>query len=138
MVLKNYYKENYVSVWVGKCENNDLYNEYIEKHYDREDDESTFELGNDFGIDTYDDTYTLVYFSKNDTSELAVLLDVGEPDYVIEEFQKKYGRNLDEKYNCTVMIYDLNYKGDVIVNKNNKYGEFRFLGSVESNKFDML
>lgn len=134
MVLKNYYKENYVSVWVGKCENNDLYNEYIEKHYDRDDDESTFELGNDFGIDTY----TLVYFSENDTSELAVLLDVGEPDYVIEEFQKKYGKNLDEKYNCTVMIYDLNYKGNVIVNKNNKYGEFRFLGSVESSKFDML
>lgn len=138
MRLKNYDKENYVSVWVGVCDNVEKYNEYIKNHYDRDDEQSTFELGEDFGIDTYDDTYTLVYFSENATTSIQELLDIGEPEYVIENFKRFYGEKLDKQYNCTIMIYDMKYDGTIKHCQNPKYGEFDFLGSMEADKFDLI
>ena len=138
MKIKSYSKENYVSVWIGKCECMDLFNKYIEKKYNENNENSMFELGKDFGIQSYNEDFTLVYFNEKATKKLSVILDVGAPDYVMEYFVKKYGEELDEGYNCAVMFYDMQYDGEYKKCCNEEYGEFVYLGSLPSNKFDML
>ena len=138
MKIKSYSMENYVSVWVGKCENMDLFNRYIEKNYNEDDEDSKFELGKDFGIQTYNEDFTLVYYDEKSTTNLSTLLDVGAPEYVMDYFIKEYGEELEEEYNCAVMFYDMKYDGICKKVHNEKYGEFWYLGNLSSNKFDML
>ena len=139
MNIKSYRKENYVSVWIGKCNSMELFNAYIKFKYLNGDDESSaFELGNDFGIFTYEEEYSLVHYSDEMTKKLETLLDTGAPDYVVTHFVEQYGEELSEEYNCAVMFYDMEYTGEVERYNNEKFGEFVFLGSVYSDKFDML
>ena len=105
--------------------------------YEKED-ESWFELGNDFGINFYDEDFSLVNYSENSTRDIAVLLDTGAPDYVAEHFIELMGQELAEEFNCCVMFYDMEYKGEVKEIHNEQYGYFVYLGSMESDKFDML
>ncbi len=138
-MIKNYVKEDYLSVWVGKCENIELFNAYIKFHYLEDDDEScTFELGKDFEILTYEEEYSLVHYGEVTTKNISELLDTGAPDYVTEYFVKKYGSCLQKEYNCCVMFYDMKYEGQVEEVINEQYGEFKFLGSMVADKFDLL
>lgn len=140
MKIRGYEKEDYVSVWIGKCKDMELFNAYIDKNYALadKDDQSLFLLGNDFGIYTYEEDFSLVYYSDKSTKKLEVLLDTGAPEYVMNHFIEQYGEELNEEYNCAVMFYDMDYTGEVKHYNNEKFGEFVFLGSVYSDKFDML
>lgn len=135
-MTKFYGKEDYVSVWIGNCNSQEQFNEYIELkniHGDLH-----FELGNDFGIYSYDEDFSLVYYSKNATRDLSILLDTGAPEYVAKHFIKKKGRFLKEDFNCCVMFYDMKYTGKMKEIVNEQYGKFVYLGSMASDKFDML
>lgn len=79
-----------------------------------------------------------MYYDEKSTTNLPTLLDVGAPDYVMDYFIDKYGEDLSEEYNCAVMFYDMEYDGKCEKCCNEKYGEFVYLGSLPSNKFDML
>ena len=140
MEIRGYGKKDHVSVWIGKCNSMELFNAYIEKNYALvdEDDVSLFLLGNDFGIRTYDEDFSLVNYSEKPSKSLNILLDTGVPDYVVTHFIEQYGEELNEEYNCAVMFYDMEYTGEVKQHKSEKFGEFVFLGSIYSNKFDML
>lgn len=138
MEIKSYTEENYVSVWIGKCKEFEVFNQYIDKKYGVEDEESAFCLGSDFGIKTYNEDFSLVYFNETATKRLDILLDVGAPDYVMTHFLEQYGEELEEEYNCAIMFYDMKYTGELTKCVNDKFGEFVFLGSLFSNKFDML
>lgn len=95
-------------------------------------------LGNDFGIHTYEEDFSLVYYSDESTKSLKVLLDTGASEYVMNHFIEQYGEELNEEYNCAVMFYEMDYTGEVKHYNNEKFGEFVFLRSVYSDKFDML
>lgn len=138
--IKSYRKEDYVSVWIGRCESMDLFNEYICLNYyeDSENEKSKFELGNDFGILSYDEDFSLVYFTDEPTTDLSILLDTGAPEYVLQHFLKECGNQLEEEFNCCVMFYDMQYHGECNEAINEIYGKFIFIGSVYSDKFDML
>lgn len=138
MEIKSYSMENYVSVWIGKCESLELFNEYMDKNYGADDEDSKFMLGKDFGIQSYNEDFMLVYYDEKSTTKLSVLLDTGAPDYVMDYFIEKYGEELEEEYNCAVMFYDMKYEGERNKFFNEKYGEFWYLGNLSSNKFDML
>ena len=140
-MIKSYGKENYVSVWIGNCKTMDLFNEYIEIQYpnDDEDDEvSRFELGKNFGIRTYEEAFSLVNYCEVETNNLKELLNTGAPDYVEQYFIQQNGQCLQEKFNCCIMFYDMDYSGNKKEIINEKYGKFVFLGSMVSDKFDML
>lgn len=95
-------------------------------------------MGKDFEIFSYDEDFLLVYFDNEETTELKILLDTGAPDYVLKYFIDLYGEQLDEKYNCCIMFYDMKYDGLYREINNENYGKFVFLDSMYSNKFDML
>lgn len=140
-MIKSYGKENYVSVWIGNCKTLDLFNEYIEIHYsngDGDDELSRFELGKDFGIRTYEEAFSLVNYCEIETNNLKELLNTGAPDYVMQHFVEQEGQYLQKEFNCCVMFYDMDYTGDKKEIINEKYGRFVFLGSMVSDKFDML
>ena len=141
--MAEYYgRKNYLSVWIGKCPKMDLFNEYINlkylQEYEEDDECSRFELGKDFGIKTYDEDYSLVNYLEEETNDLNVLLYTGAPDYVTEHFINQEGQYLQEKYNCCVMFYDMDYTGERKEVLNEQFGKFVFLGSLVSDKFDML
>lgn len=45
---------------------------------------------------------------------------------------------MQEQYNCCVMFYDMDYTGELKEVLNEQFGKFVFLGSLVSDKFDML
>lgn len=135
--MNEYYgKEDYVSVWIGKCSEEELFNEYIELKAVEGD--FSFELGNDFGISSYDEDFSLVYYRQKGTKNLKVLLDTGVPKYVIKHFVKKAGRFLKEEFNCCVMFCEMDYTGEVKEVINEKFGKFVYLGSMVFDMSDML
>lgn len=140
MGIESYGRKNYISVWIGKCKSMKLFNAYIDKNYALvdEDDMSLFLLGNDFGIRTYDEDFSLVNYIDEPTKKVETVLDTGAPDYVVTHFIEQYGEEFEEEFNCAVMFYDMDYSGKVKRHTSEKYGEFVFLGSCYSDKFDML
>lgn len=139
--MAEYYdRPGYLSVWLGDCENMELFNEYIELQYtDDEDDDtkSAFLLGEDFGIAYYDEDFSLVSYLDEKTDDLGKLLDTGAPEYVIEEYKKLIGSQLKRKYNCCVMFYEMKYTGKLFETVESKYGVFTFIGCIEADVKDI-
>ena len=132
--------KGYLSVWLGDCEREELFNKYIELQYTEDEDDDTksaFLLGEDFGIAWYDDDFVLVNFLSEKTDDLGQLLDCGAPDCVIEEYKKLIGSQLERKYNCCVMFYEMRYTGEMLKTVESKYGVFTFIGSIEADVGDL-
>lgn len=143
IMAKYYGGQGYLSVWLGDCESQELFNEYIEygRTYDEgdedDDEKSAFKLGEDFGIMFYDEDFSLVSFLDEKTDDLGLLLDTGAPEYVIEEYKKMIGSQLERKYNCCVMFYEMKYTGKMLETIESKYGVFTFIGSIEADVDDI-
>lgn len=129
--------EGYLSVWLGDCKSQELFNEYIEYRGTDDGTRCGFLLGEDFGIMYYDEDCSLVSYLNEKTDDLGLLLDTGAPDYVIDEYKKIIGSQLERKYNCCVMFYEMNYTGKMLETIESKYGVFTFIGSIEADVMDV-
>lgn len=129
--------EGYLSVWLGDCEKEELFVEYIKFRGTNDGTRCAFYLGEDFGIMYYDDDCSLVNYLDEKTNDLNLLLDTGAPDYVIDEYKKLIGSKLERKYNCCVMFYEMKYPGEMLKTIESKYGVFTFIGCIEADVMDV-
>ncbi len=127
---KNYCYSNdeYLSVFVGVCKSQELLDQYLEKDYEllNEYDCIGFELGVDFGINTYDEDFSVFVVNPNmskDLEEVFVEAEVFDMDLL----KKDYPDGLDRPYNTAIIIGRLKYEGEV-KEIQNEFGYFKFLG----------
>ena len=126
-----YSKDNYVSVFVGLCESEDLLTKYMKKDYELlEDDYIGFELGVDFGINTYDEDFMVMVWNEKISNSIdtifkdAVVFD-------INKLKSVYSDNLNESYNVAIVIGELKYEGQIQEVHNEEFGYFKFLGTYK-------
>lgn len=126
-----YSKDNYVSVFVGLCESEELLTKYMKKDYELlEDDYIGFELGVDFGINTYDEDFMVMVWNEKISNSIdtifkdAVVFD-------INKLKSVYSDNLNESYNVAIVIGELKYEGQIQEVHNEEFGYFKFLGTYE-------
>ena len=124
----SYSNDDYMSVFVGVCKSESLLDEYMDKDYDLlGDDYIGFELGVDFGINTYDEDFMVrVVHDKSSTDIDEVFKDAEVFDLSI--LKKQYPNGFDQPYNAVVVIGRMKYEGDITEVHNEKFGYFKFLG----------
>ena len=72
-------RENRCSVFVGVCKSQELFEQYWEKDYDLLHNEYIgFEMGVDFGINTYDEDFAIMILQKNLTTKIDELVEDAE------------------------------------------------------------
>ena len=127
---KNYCFSNdeYLSVFVGVCKSQELLDQYLEKDYELLNEYNCigFELGVDFGINTYDEDFSVFIVNPNmskDLEEVFVEAEVFDMDLL----KKDYPDGLDRPYNTAIIIGRLKYEGEV-KEIQNEFGYFKFLG----------
>lgn len=126
-----YSKDNYVSVFVGLCESEELLTKYMKKDYELlEDNYIGFELGVDFGINTYDEDFMIMVWNEKISNSIdtifkdAVVFD-------INKLKSVYSDNLNESYNVAIVIGELKYEGQIQEVHNEEFGYFKFLGTYK-------
>lgn len=126
-----YSKDNYVSVFVGLCESEELLTKYMKKDYELlEDNYIGFELGVDFGINTYDEDFMVMVWNEKISNSIdtifkdAVVFD-------INKLKSVYSDNLNESYNVAIVIGELKYEGQIQEVHNEEFGYFKFLGTYK-------
>lgn len=127
---KNYCYSNdeYLSVFVGVCKSQELLDQYLEQDYEllNEYDCIGSEFGIDFGINFYDEDFSVFVVNPNmskDLEEVFVEAEVFDMDLL----KKDYPDGLDRPYNTAIIIGRLKYEGEV-KEIQNEFGYFKFLG----------
>ena len=120
--------DEYLSVFVGVCKSQELLDQYLEKDYELLNEYNCigFELGVDFGINTYDEDFSVFIVNPNmskDLEEVFVEAEVFDMDLL----KKDYPDGLDRPYNTAIIIGRLKYEGEV-KEIQNEFGHFKFLG----------
>ena len=120
--------DEYLSVFVGVCNSQELLDQYLEKDYELLNEYNCigFELGVDFGINTYDEDFSVFIVNPNmskDLEEVFVEAEVFDMDLL----KKDYPDGLDRPYNTAIVIGRLKYEGEV-KEIQNEFGYFKFLG----------
>lgn len=120
--------DEYLSVFVGVCKSQELLDQYLEKDYELLNEYNCigFELGVDFGINTYDEDFSVFIVNPNmskDLDEVFVEAEVFDMDLL----KKDYPDGLDRPYNTAIIIGRLKYEGEV-KEIQNEFGYFKFLG----------
>lgn len=127
---KNYCYSNdeYLSVFVGVCKSQELLDQYLEKDYEllNEYDCIGFELGVDFGINTYDEDFSVFVVNPKMSKDLEEVFVEAEV-FDMELLKKDYPDGLDRPYNTAIIIGRLKYEGEV-KEIQNEFGYFKFLG----------
>lgn len=120
--------ENRCSVFAGVCKSRELFEQYWEKDYDLLwDDFIGFEMGVDFGINTYDEDFAVMVLQKNLTSQIDELVKDAET-FDIDALKRMYPNGLDRPYNAIVILHRVIYDGSVKEVQNETFGYFKFLG----------
>ena len=127
----SYSNDKYMSVFLGVCKTESLLEEYMEKDYDfLVEDYIGFELGIDFGINTYDEDFMVrVVNDKNSNVIDEIFKDAIVFD--LSKLKEQYPDGFDQPYNAVVVIGRMKYEGDVKEVHNEKFGYFKFLGNFE-------
>jgi len=116
---------------MGVCKTESLLEEYMEKDYDfLDDDYIGFELGIDFGINTYDEDFMVRVV--NDKSSDSI--DEVFKDAIVFELsilKEQYPDGFDQPYNAVIVIGRMKYEREVKEVYNEKFGYFKFLGIYE-------
>ena len=120
--------DEYLYVFVGVCKSQELLDQYLEKDYELLNEYNCigFELGVDFGINTYDEDFSVFIVNPNmskDLEEVFVEAEVFDMDLL----KKDYPDGLDRPYNTAIVIGRLKYEGEV-KEIQNEFGYFKFLG----------
>lgn len=124
--------ENRCSVFAGVCKSQELFEQYWEKDYELLwDDYIGFEMGIDFGINTYDEDFAVMVLQKNLTSQIDELVkDAGTFD--IDALKRMYPDGLDRPYNAIIILHRVVYDGPIKEVQNETFGYFKFLGVFDS------
>ena len=124
--------ENLCSVFVGVCKSQELFEQYWGKDYDLLwDDCIGFEMGIDFGINTYDEDFAVMVLQKGLTDQIDELVKDAEV-FDVDALKRMYPDGLDRQYNAIVVLDRMAYDGNVKEVDNGEFGYFRFLGVFDS------
>lgn len=124
--------KNLCSVFVGVCKSQELFEQYWEKDYDLLwDDCIGFEMGVDFGINTYDEDFAVMVLQKGLTDQIDELVKDAEV-FDVDALKRMYPDGLDRQYNAIVVLDRMAYDGNVKEVDNGEFGYFRFLGVFDS------
>lgn len=124
--------ENRCSVFVGVCKSRKLFEQYWEKDYELLcDDYIGFEMGVDFGINTYDEDFAVMVLQKNLTCKIDELVKDAET-FDIDALKKMYPNGLDRPYNAIIILHRVIYDGLIKEVQNETFGYFKFLGVFDS------
>lgn len=123
-----YSNDEYVSVFIGNCNSQELLNRYLEKDYEMLDvDCIGSEFGIDFGINTYDEDFLVAIANakaSNSIEEIFAETDV----FDIDKLKADYPNDLEDFYNAAIVVGKLKYEGDTKEIQNNEFGHFKFWG----------
>lgn len=101
--------ENRCSVFAGVCGFRELFEQYWEKDYDLLwEDYIGFELGIDFGINTYDEDFAVMAYQKKLTTQIDELVKDAET-FDIDALKKCYPDGLDRPYNAIIIPHRVAY-----------------------------
>ena len=124
--------ESRCSVFAGICKSQELFEQYWEKDYDLlEDDCIGFEMGVDFGINTYDEDFAVMVLQKNLTVGIEELVKDAEI-FDIDALKRMYPDGLDRPYNAIIILDRVIYDGSIKEVQNETFGYFKFLGVFDS------
>lgn len=120
--------DEYLSVFIGVCKSQEILDQYLEQNYEllTEYDCIGSEFGVDFGINFYDEDFSVFIVNPNmskDLDEVFVEAEVFDMDLL----KKDYPDGLDRPYNTAIVIGRLKYEGEV-KEIQNEFGYFKFLG----------
>ena len=124
----SYSNDKYMSVFLGVCKTDKLLEKYMKKDYDVLDDMYIgFEMGVDFGINTYDEDFMVrVVNSEASNSIETIFKDAVMFD--LSELITQYPNGLEQEYNAVIIIGRMKYEGDIKEVHNKKFGYFKFFG----------
>lgn len=125
-------RENRCSVFAGVCKSRELFEQYWEKDYDRLwEDDIGFEMGIDFGINTYDEDFAVMVLQKDLTCRVEELVKDAET-FDIDALKRMYPNGLDRPYNAIIILHRMIYDGPVREVENETFGYYKFLGVFDS------
>ena len=125
-------RENRCSVFVGVCKSQELFEQYWEKDYDLLHNEYIgFEMGVDFGINTYNEDFAIMMLRKNLTTKIDELVEDAEI-FDIDALKRLYPDGLDRPYNAIIVLDRVSYDGSIQEVQNETFGYFKFLGVFDS------
>ena len=96
-----------------------------------EDDYIGFEMGVDFGINTYDEDFAVMVLQKNSTARIDELVK-GAEIIDIDALKRMYPDRLDRPYNAIIILDRIIYDGAIKEVQNETFGYFKFLGVFDS------
>lgn len=124
--------ESRCSIFVGVCKSQELFEQYWEKDYDLLHNEYIgFEMGVDFGINTYDEDFAIMILQKNLTTKIDELVEDAEI-FDIDALKRLYPDGLDRPYNAIIVLDRVSYDGSIQEVQNETFGYFKFLGVFDS------
>lgn len=124
--------ESRCSIFVGVCKSQELFEQYWEKDYDLlHNDYIGFEMGVDFGINTYNEDFAIMMLRKNLTTKIDELVKDAEI-FDIDVLKRLYPDGLDRPYNAIIILDRVSYDGSIQEVQNETFGYFKFLGVFDS------
>lgn len=128
----SYSNEEYLSVFVGTCKSQELFEQYWDKDYERLDNDFIgFEMGVDFGINTYDEDFAVMVLKEKSTDQIDVLFEDAEI-FELDELKRMFLNGLDQPYNAVIILDRMKYDGKIKEVSNEAFGYFKFLGVFKS------
>lgn len=99
--------ESRVSVFVGVCESEELFDQYWQDEV----------LAYDFGL-CYDEDFAYISFREDPQKQIDALFDGPGDIFDVEELKRAYPQGLDRAYNVVYRVGRVDYKG-VVTEVNN-------------------
>lgn len=128
----SYSNDEYLSVFVGVCKSQELFEQYWDKDYERLDNnEIGFEMGVDFGINTYDEDFSVMVLKETSTDQIDELFEDAEI-FDLDELKRMFPNGLDQPYNTVIILDRVKYDGEIKEVANETFGYFKFLGVFKS------
>lgn len=125
--------ECYVSLWVGNVDSDELLSDYVSVNYEDEESDSYgySQFMKDFDIDELDEDDMERIFHDKETSSLRELLSgCSYEDRVILKFEKILSDFPDKNYNFAILVYDMNYDGNITMADDDYYW-IKFIDTVK-------
>ena len=119
--------EKRCSVFIGICQSQELFEQYWVKDYELLNDDCIgFEMGIDFGINTYDEDFAVMVLQKKLTNQIDEFVKDAEI-FDIEALKRMYPNGLNRPYNAIIILDRVIYDGAVKEVNNDTFGYFKFL-----------
>ncbi|MCM1507304.1 MAG: immunity 22 family protein [Ruminococcus flavefaciens] len=125
--------ECYVSLWVGNVDSDELLSDYISVNYEDEESDSYgySQFMKNFDIDElYEDDMERIFHDKETSSLRELLSGCSYEDKVIPEFEKILSDFPDKNYNFAILVYDMNYDGNITMADDDYYW-IKFIDTVK-------